>query len=109
MGYLLACVAPSSRPAAIRGSVTLRSVPGVTNGNVTGSAHLSQSNGSLTVRAQASVMHPGSPYATLLNLSSCQWLGYVLYGLPQMNADANGNGSISITIYNAEPLSASND
>ena len=33
----------------------------------------------------------------------------MLYDLPQMNADTNGNGSITITINNTEPLSASND
>jgi hypothetical protein len=109
--YLLACGPIASTKTAGRnsGSVILGPVPGVTNGNVTGSAQLSQSNGALTIKVQAAGMHPGSAYATSLNLGSCQWLSYVLYDLPQMNADANGNGSITITINNAEPLSANND
>jgi hypothetical protein len=106
--YLLAC-GPVESSGGISGSATLGAVPGVNNGNVTGNAQLSQSNSSLTVKVQASGLHPGSAYATSLNLGSCEWLSYVLYDLPQMTADANGNGSVTITITNAEPLSANND
>jgi hypothetical protein len=108
VGYLLA-YGPVESSGGNSGSVTLGPTPRATNGNVTDSAQLTQSNGALSVRVQALDMHPGSAYATSLNLGSCQWLSYVLYDLPQMNADANGNGSISITINNAEPISASNN
>jgi hypothetical protein len=79
------------------------------SGSVTGSATLSQSNGALTIKVQAAGLYPNSAYAASLNLGSCQWLSYVLYDLPQMNTDASGNGSVTITINNAEPLSANND
>jgi hypothetical protein len=106
--YLLAC-GPVQTTGAHSGSVTLGPAPGVTNGNVTGSAQFSQSNGALTINVQASGVFHNTAYATSLNLGSYQWLSDVLYDLPQMNADANGYGSITITIDNAEPLSASND
>jgi len=108
VGYLLAC-GPVETAGGNSGSVTLGPAPGVTNGNVTGSAQLTQSNGALTVKAQASGLHPGATYATSLNLGSCQWLSEVLYDLPQMSAGATGNGSVTITINNAEPISASNN
>jgi hypothetical protein len=106
--YLLDCGPVESTGGNCR-YVSLGAVPGVNNGNVTGSEQMSQSNGSLSVNVQAAGMHPRSACATSLNLGSCQWLSYVLYELPQMNADANGNGSVTITINNAEPLSANND
>jgi hypothetical protein len=108
VNYLLAC-GPVETTGGNSGSITLGSVPGVTNGNVTGSAQLSQSNGALTVKVQAAGMHPGSAYATALHLGGCHWLSDVLYDLPQMTADANGNGSVTITIQNAQPISASNN
>jgi hypothetical protein len=57
VGYLLAC-GPVETAGGNSGSVTLGPAPGVTNGNVTGSAQLTQSNGALTVKAQASGLHP---------------------------------------------------
>jgi hypothetical protein len=106
--YLLAC-GPVQTTGAHSGSVTLGSAPGVTNGNVTGRAQLSQANGALTITVQASGMFHNTAYATSLNLGSCEWLSDVLYDLPQMHADGDGNGSVTITINNAEPLSASNN
>jgi hypothetical protein len=108
---LLACgpIASTLTAGRNRGSVILGPVPGVTNGAVSGSATLTQSNGSLTIALKALGLYPGAAYATSLHLGSCQWLSYVLYDLPEMSADASGNGAVTITINNAEPLSASND
>jgi hypothetical protein len=51
--YLLAC-APIASTGANKGSVSLGPVPGVTDGNITGSATLAQANGSLVVTVKAS-------------------------------------------------------
>jgi hypothetical protein len=84
-------------------------VPGVTDGNITGSATLAQANGSLVVTVKASGLQPGSTNATALDLGSCQWQDYVLYDLPAMTADSSGNGQVSMTIQNAQPISSSNN
>ena len=88
------------------GSVTLGPVPGVPNGAITGSATLAQANGSLVVTVKASGLTPGATNATALDLGSCQYQSYVLYDLPPMTADSSGNGSVTMTINNAEALSA---
>jgi hypothetical protein len=107
-GYNLACgLIKSTRIGGpiTQASVTFGPVPGAQDGNVTGSATLAQdSNKNLAVTVQASGLAPSSQHGVSINLGSCQWLSYVLYDLPQMTADASGNGSVTITINNAEPL-----
>jgi hypothetical protein len=107
-GYNLACgVIKSTRIGGpvTQASVTFGPVPGAQNGNVTGSATLGEDDShTLTVSVQASGLAPSSQHGVTINLGSCTWLSYILYDLPQMTADANGNGSVSITINNAEPL-----
>jgi len=109
--YLLACGPIVSTKTAGRnsGTVTLGPVPGVPNGAITGSATLAQANGSLVVTVKASGLAPGATNATALDLGSCQYQSYVLYDLPPMTADSSGNGSVTMTINNAEPISASNN
>jgi hypothetical protein len=109
--YLLACGPIVSTRTAGRntGSVTLGPVPGAPNGAITGSATLAQASGSLVVTVKASGLTPGATNATALDLGSCQYQSYVLYDLPPMTADASGNGSVTMTINNAEALSASNN
>jgi hypothetical protein len=109
--YLLACGPIVSTRTAGRnsGSVTLGPVPGVPNGAITGSATLAQANGSLVVSVKASGLTPGATNATALDLGSCQYQSYVLYDLPPMTADSSGNGSVTMTINNAEPISSSNN
>jgi hypothetical protein len=106
--YLLAC-GPIASTGNHKGSVNLGPVPGVVDGNITGSATLAQANGSLVVTIKASGLQPGSTNATALDLGSCQWQSYVLYNLPAMTADSNGNGQVSMTINNAQPISSSNN
>ncbi len=109
--YLLACgpIVSTKKVGRNTGSVTLGPVPGIPNGAITGSATLAQANGSLVVTVKASGLTPGATNATALDLGSCQYQSYVLYDLPPMTADSSGNGSVTMTINNAEPLSASND
>jgi hypothetical protein len=109
--YLLACGPIVSTKTAGRnsGSVTLGPVPGVPNGAITGSATLAQANGSLVVSVKASGLTPGATNATALDLGSCQYQSYVLYDLPPMTADSSGNGSVTMTINNAEAISSSNN
>jgi hypothetical protein len=106
--YLLAC-GPIASTGNNKGSVNLGPVPGATDGNITGSATLAQANGSLVVTVKASGLQPGSTNATALDLGSCQWQDYVLYDLPPMTADGSGNGQVTMTIQNAQPISASNN
>jgi hypothetical protein len=70
---------------------------------------LAQANGSLVVTVKASGLQPGSTNATALDLGSCQWQDYVLYDLPAMTADSSGNGQVTMTINNAQPISTSNN
>jgi hypothetical protein len=55
------------------------------------------------------VLASGSTHASALHLGSCQWLSHIRYDLPVLTADSNGNASASITINNAQPLSAANN
>jgi hypothetical protein len=109
--YLLACgpIASSKTAGANSGSVTLGQVPGAANGAVSGSATATLANGSLTIKAQASGLAPGSTHASALHLGSCQWLDSVLYDLPKLTADSSGNASASITIDHAQPISPTNN
>jgi hypothetical protein len=45
-----------------------------------------------------------SAHAAAIHLGSCSWRSYLLYDLPQLNADGNGNASASVTINGALPL-----
>jgi hypothetical protein len=106
-GYNLACGAVLSTLAAgseVKGGVTLGPVPGEKNGNVTGNATLTESNGSLTVSYSVSGLEPNTTHAAAIHLGNCTWRSYVLYDLPQAHADGNGSASASITINNAQPL-----
>jgi hypothetical protein len=107
-GYNLACGVIASTLTSgpvTQAQVNFGPVPGAQNGNVTGSATLSEDdNHNLTVNVQASGLAPSSQHGVSINLGSCTWLSYILYDLPQMTADANGNGKVSITINNAQPL-----
>jgi len=109
--YLLACgpIASTKSAATNSGSVSLGPVPGMSNGAVSGSATLTLANGSLTVTVKASGLLPGSTHASALHLGSCQWLDAVLYDLPKLTADSNGNASASITIDHAQPPSSANN
>jgi hypothetical protein len=109
--YLLACgpIASAKSAGTNSGSATLGPVPGGANGAVSGSATLTQTAGSLTIKVQASGLIPGSTHASALYLGSCQWLNTVLYDLPKLVADNNGNASSTITINNAQPLSPANN
>jgi hypothetical protein len=106
--YLLAC-GPIASTGKNKGSVNLGPAPGVGDGNITGSATLAETNGTLVVSIKASGLQPGATNATALDLGSCQYQSYVLYDLPPMTADSSGNGSVTMTINNAEPISASNN
>ena len=111
-GYNLACgTVISTLPSGpeIKGGVALGPVPGEKNGNVTGNATLTENNGSLTVNYNVSGLEPNTAHAAAIHLGNCTWRSYVLYDLPQLNADGNGNASNSITINNATPLPATGD
>jgi Cu/Zn superoxide dismutase len=106
-GYNLACGVVFSTLAAgpeVKGGLTLGPVPGAKNGNVTGNATLSENNGALTVSYNVSGLEPNTTHAAAIHLGNCTWRSYVLYDLPQLHADGNGNASASITINNAQPL-----
>ncbi len=106
-GYNLACGVVFSTLAAgpeVKGGVNLGPAPSEKNGNVTGNATLSENNGALTVNYNVSGLEPNSTHATAIHLGNCTWRSYVLYDLPQLRADGNGNASASITINGAQPL-----
>ena len=111
-GYNLACgTVFSTLPSGpeVKGGVNLGPVPGEKNGNVTGNATLTENNGSLTVNYNVSGLEPNTAHAAAIHLGNCTWRSYVLYDLPQLNADGNGNASNSITINNAQPLPATGE
>jgi hypothetical protein len=111
-GYNLACGKVLSTLAAgpeVKGGATLGPVPGEKNGNVTGNATLTENNGALTVNYNVSGLEPNTAHAAAIHLGNCTWRSYVLYDLPQLNADANGNASSSITINGAQPLPTTSD
>jgi hypothetical protein len=111
-GYNLACGKVFSTLAAgpeVKGGVILGPVPGEKNGNVTGNASLSENNGSLTVNYNVSGLEPNTAHAAAIHLGNCTWRSYVLYDLPQLHADGNGNASNSITINNAQALPTTSD
>ncbi len=109
--YLLACGPIASTKTALTnaGAVTLGPVPGESNGAVSGSATATLSNGSLMITLKVSGLLPGSTHASALHLGSCQWLDAVLYDLPKLTADSNGNASASITIDHAQAISPTNN
>jgi len=106
--YLLAC-GPITSTGKNKGSVNLGPAPGAVDGNITGSATLAETNGTLVVSIKASGLQPGATNATALDLGSCQYQSYVLYDLPPMTADSSGSGSVTMTINNAEAISSSNN
>jgi len=111
-GYNLACgTVFSTLPTGpeIKGGVNLGPVPGEKNGNVVGAATLTENNGSLNVNYHVSGLEPNTTHAAAIHLGNCTWRSYVLYDLPQLNADGNGNASNSITINNAQPLPTTSD
>jgi hypothetical protein len=84
-------------------------VPGAVDGNITGGAALAQSyNSTLVVTIKASGQQRGSTNATALDLGSCGWQSYILYNLPAMTADTNGNRPVTMTVSNAHAMVASN-
>jgi hypothetical protein len=106
-GYNLACgTVFSTLPSGpeVKGGVALGPVPGEKNGNVVGAATLTENNGSLNVNYHVSGLEPNTAHAAAIHLGNCTWRSYVLYDLPQLNADGSGNASSSITINNAQPL-----
>jgi hypothetical protein len=109
--YLLSCgpIASTKTAESNSGSVTLGPVPGVASGAVSGSASLTLVNGALTITVKASGLVPGSTHASALHLGSCQWLDVVLYDLPKLTADNNGNALATITINHAQPISPTNN
>jgi hypothetical protein len=108
---LLACgpIVITSTGGKNSGSVALGRVTSAANGAVSGSARLTESNGSLTIAVNASGLAPGSTHASALHLGSCQWQDYVLYDLPALTADSSGNATASIMINSAQPLSSANN
>jgi len=76
---------------------------------VTGSATLTLASGALTITAKASGLVPSSTHASSLHLGSCQWLDAVLYDLPKLTSDNNGNASAIITIKHAQALAPANN
>jgi hypothetical protein len=55
------------------------------------------------------VIEPNTTHAAAIHLGNCTWRSYVLYDLPQLNADGNGNASASIAINGAQPLPTTSD
>jgi Cu/Zn superoxide dismutase len=106
-GYNLACgkiVSTLASGPEVKGGVIFGPAPSEKNGNVTGHATLTENNGALTVNYNVSGLEPNTAHAAAIHLGNCTWRSYVLYDLPQLNADGNGNASNSITINNAQPL-----
>jgi len=55
------------------------------------------------------VIEPNTTHAAAIHLGNCAWRSHVLYDLPQLNADGNGNASASIAINGAQPLPTTSD
>jgi hypothetical protein len=92
---------PNTGDPLLTTTLTLRPTPDIDQ-NVSGTADLSLDGTTLTVNVQAFNLQPNATVSKPIHLGSCTWLSYVLYDLPPLQADGNGQASASMTILNVQ-------
>jgi Cu/Zn superoxide dismutase len=86
--------------------VPLDSSPSAKDQAAKGVAHLSISNQSLTIQMSLSGLSPYSQHAAHIHAGSCASQGPIIYTLPTLKADAQGNATISATFKNVTSIPA---
>ena len=88
--------------------VTLNAAPGASTGQAAmGTAALSLSGSTLTVKLTLSGLVPNSTHAAHIHAGSCMSQGKVIYPLTTLTADASGNATSTTTINNVTSIPTS--
>ncbi len=88
--------------------VTMNAAPPASVGqSATGTAQLTLSGGTLTVKLTVNKLAPNSTHAAHIHSGSCASQGPVLYPLMTLTADASGNASTTTTIPNVSAIPSS--
>ncbi|HZS76133.1 MAG TPA: CHRD domain-containing protein [Ktedonobacteraceae bacterium] len=78
-----------------------------TGENVSGTAQLTLTGTTLTVKLTVSGLEPNSSHAAHIHAGSCESQGNVVYPLTVIKADASGNATVTTTINNVSSIPAS--
>ena len=98
----------TSTSAAQSVQVTLNSAPAASAGQAAmGTAQLTLSGSTLTVKVMVSGLAPNSSHANHIHLGSCTMQGKVLYPLTTLMADASGTATAMTTIKNVTSIPSS--
>lgn len=81
--------------------VPLNAAPG---SSASGTAHLTLSGKTLTVKLTMSGLQPKSSYAAHIHAGSCASQGGVVYPLQNVVADASGNADVTTVIHNVSSI-----
>lgn len=85
--------------------VLLNAAPG---SRASGTAHLTLSGKTLTVKLTLSGLQPKSSHAAHIHVGSCASQGAVVYPLQNVVADAKGNANVTTTIKNVSSIPSGN-
>ena len=89
--------------------VPLNAAPGSgSSETASGTAHLTLSGSTLTVKLTLSSLQPNSSHAAHIHAGSCESQGAVVYPLQNVVADASGNANVTTTITNVSSIPRSN-
>lgn len=98
----------ASTTAAQSVHIALSSAPGASAGEkVSGTAQLSLSGTTLTVKLTLSGLEPNSAHAAHIHAGSCESQGAVVYPLTPVMADASGSATVTTTINNVSSIPGS--
>ncbi len=100
--------ASASTTAAQSVHIALSAAPGASAGEtVSGTAQLSLSGTTLTVKLTLSGLEPNSAHAAHIHSGSCESQGAVVYPLMPIMADASGSATVMTTIKNVSSIPGS--
>lgn len=98
----------ASTTAAQSVHIALSAAPGASAGEkVSGTAQLSLTGTTLTVKLTLSGLEPNSAHAAHIHTGSCESQGAVVYPLMPVMADASGSATITTTINNVSSIPGS--
>ncbi len=97
---------PPTSPLSLK--IPLNSAPPASTGeSVNGTAHLTLSGKTLTVRLIVSGLEPNSSHEAHIHSGSCASQGPVVYPLQTVTADASGHANVTTTIKNVTSIPSS--
>ena len=98
----------TSTTAAQSANVPLSAAPNASAGqSAQGTAQLTLSGGTLTVKLTLSGLTPNSVHPAHIHTGSCENQGTVVYPLTNVTADASGNATVTTTIPNVSSIPSS--